>query len=325
MRARLSFILIASLVCASVAMSTNAFADIYVPLSGQSPLTCVFTGSGKTHLAQKAGDRYRKVAFEAALKVADKSRAKTRARIADTKRFIKELEQQKADGATQWNLSVKQLKALGKLFTEGKVTLDVSANNLNDLILATYGVRDTFISELAYYNQLMRLIRLCKTKKLPESGQIDIVYKTIIKTNYREQGDFSGEGYVVVLAKVPNETATSGKQGYFCFEVPAYQGGGARYASLSNNPCYSSLLSELGGTCDELRERDEDGKPLFYYALLEKKNFYFKERIGGVRLDDAARAAEAELRASKFTGGWELFARWVKVSNVDKCTAASFL
>lgn len=294
-------------------------AQSYTALSPNSDLVCVYLPNGKSQIARITSKGYKTIGFKSATKSASKDLSKARGKALQVNRLIKKLQKQKAKG--KFSINAKDFKAVRKFYLESDLNIELSPT-LDDKIFALEQIRSNFLNQQAYHKQIINLIKKCKKREIPEAGSVEVIYSVIRRSNYDAKLDSSGEGYVAVFAKVPAEF--TGSFGYFCFERPALQGGGAKYAQLSSRPCYTELLSSLAGACDQFIDYDSRGNPKFYYGLLTKLNFYYKDRPGATSFEDAARATEARIRASNTFGGWTDSTRYVKVKNVDLCQRSLF-
>lgn len=299
--------------------SDFSYAQSYVPLSPSSDLNCVYLPNGKTLIANKTDKGYKNTAFKSATKKSAKSLSKTRTKAKKVNQILKKLKSGQAKGAFDVQLKPKELDVLKQFFFDGKQPENLGLT-LSEKIELLEQARDFYNAEGEYYKQLIQLIKKCKKKERPKAGSIETIYYRIKVSNYDAKGDNSGQGYVVVFAKVPAFVAQ--QPGFFCFQHPPT--GRADYSKLSSNPCFSFTLSNLPGECSDLMERDGKGNPTYYYGELTKLNFYFKEREGAPRFEEAAKATEARIRANTSYGGWTDSARYAVAGIVDRCQSDIF-
>ena len=285
-------------------------------------MLCLFLG--KTQIANKTSKGFKKTGFDGATKSAAKGQSAARGKSQDVSQLINKLKGRKSKGIFDIELNPKEVKAVKQFYFDSQISADVAATNVDNLIASLEQARQHYLNESQYFSQLLGLIKKCKKKTLPEVNTVEVIYTYILSEPYRVKGDHSGEGHVAVMAKIPYAVVFAGELGYSCFKLPPVRGNGAIYKAPSSNPCFHELLSDYPDACDHLMEKDKDGKPLFYYAVLSSLNFYFKDREGGVPFDTAARAAEARIRAGTNFGGWLDSTQYTQVKNVDLCQGSLF-
>lgn len=300
--------------------SAEATAQIYVPLSPNSDLRCIYLPNGKTLIARENSRGYKKLSFETAIKSTAKNLSKDRKLVKQLNELIKDIQGQSSRGIFPIQLNAKEVKAIGRFYVAGELGADIPLSPA-DNITKLESVRGTFASNIVFETELIKLIQKCKKKQVPSPGTLETIFVNIKSDPYDAKNDLSGSGLVVVYAKVPAYLVRLAPS--LCYDHPRQ---GTRYMSASSVPCVSRGLfyqDSDPSTCDNLIERDSKGNPEFYLAFMEERNFFFKERAGATTFEQAAKGAEADLRTNPIYG-WSDSVNYVYVRNIDDCQQSLF-
>jgi hypothetical protein len=292
-------------------------AQLYNPLSPNSDLTCVYLPNGKTQLARATDAGYSSIGFKRATKQTAKRISKLRKKARQVTRMMKKLKRQQKKGIFSIDLKPKEVKAVSKFYLQGELSSDIPAS-INDNIEKLDQVRKIFYNEIEYEKELIKLIKKCRKREVPSPGTFETIFVNIMQYDWNAERDSSGGGYVVVFAKVP--AFIRNRYSYLCYDHPRQ---GTRYKGATTDPCYYELLSHKDpDTCNNLIEYNSKGQPEYYLALMEKRNFYFKNRPGAPSFEQAAKAAEANLRTNPIYG-WSDSVAYAAVG-VNSCNQSVF-
>ncbi|MCB0353922.1 MAG: hypothetical protein KDD64_10370 [Bdellovibrionales bacterium] len=295
-----------------------SFAQTYSRLSPNSDLYCVYLPNGKTQIAIGKGNSYRHLNFKSATKRTAKDTSLRRRKAKTLTKLIKKLEKQRASGGITANLTPKEVKTAQKFFLEGELPTEVSAS-ISDNIQKFELIRATYYNDIRYNRELIKLIRNCRKRKVPSPGTFETIFYNVMTSNWNAEHDSSGSGYVLVLAKVPAYIAT--RYSYLCYDHPTQS---TRYKVASTDPCYAEGIKNfLTEDCANIVERDSKGRPEFYLAALDKRNFFFKNRPNATSFQQAASNAETALRTGDIYG-WGDSVPYAVVNNADACQQSAF-
>ncbi|MCB0336921.1 MAG: hypothetical protein KDD62_11475, partial [Bdellovibrionales bacterium] len=255
-----------------------AYSQTYTPLSPNSNLNCVYLPNGDTQIAYENSQGYKSTGFGAAKKKAVKNisaiRKKTR-QVAALKRKFSKL---KSKGTFEIKISSKEFKKVQKFIAKGEIDASSPSISVNENLAVLDGLQASYNLQIEYEKELIKLIKKCKERVIPPFGTLDTRFVNIVEQPYSPSSDSSGQGYVAVFAVVPSYIGQI--YPYCCFKHPL---GSALYKKVTLDPCFQEGLSNRDPeTCDNLIEYDSKGYPLYYLALLQKRNFYFKNRAGAV-------------------------------------------
>ncbi len=295
-----------------------AFGQTYSKLSPNSDLYCVYLPNGKTRIAVGKGDTYKTMGFKRAQKRTAKNSSRNRVKARKITRLIKKLQRQQNSGSLSINLNPKDVKAVQKFYLQGDLDIEVSPS-ISENIAKLESIRSTFYNNVDFNREIIKLIKKCKRREVPSPGTLPTMFINVMTSKWNAEHDSSGSGYVIVAAVVPAYIAL--QYPYLCYDHPTQS---TRYDKATTDPCYAEGIKNfLTEDCANIVDRDSKGRPEFYLAALDKRNFYFKNRPGAASFTEAAAAAEVKLRTDDIYG-WGDSVPYVTVPNIDACKSSAF-
>lgn len=294
-----------------------SFAQEYVPLSPNSDLVCIYLTNGKTKLVRETGSGYKNVKFKKAIRQTAKDLRKARGKYRQTTKLLRQFQKQAENGGTIPKLRRTEVKKIAKILQIDKA--DLLSRTLPDLIAKVESSQENYRLGILFETEIIELIKKCKKRNIPSPGTFETRFVNILQHPYNAERGSSGTGYVVVFAVIPAYIGRTAP--LLCYDHPAQ---GVRYESASSDPCFTETLSSNDpDTCDNLIEYDDKGNPNYYLALLEKRNFFFQERAGGISFNEAASIKEADLRTNPIYL-WNDSVRYATVDSVNDCKQSLF-
>ncbi|MCB0353245.1 MAG: hypothetical protein KDD64_06960 [Bdellovibrionales bacterium] len=294
----------------------SACAQAYSPLSPNSNLNCVYQPNGKTQIAKRDGDTYRLTGFSSATKSAVKRRRAYVRKTGQIKKLISRLKKKRKRGTFEVSVNSKEFKDITKFFFDGEVTGAPPAS-VDENIQILQGLASTYSADAKYEQELIKLVKNCKKRKIPLEGEFYTKFVNIISNPYNATTDSSGTGYVAVMAVVPYGLASA--LPLLCY---SNSNKSIRYKEATKTPCFTATLSNRDPeTCDHLITYSY-GYPDYYLAVLDAVKFSYYERAGKISFEDAAKAAEARLR-TEAPYMWGDSVKYA-VGSVDNCNASRF-